>query len=147
MSQEKICQVKEWTEVRLNDCEDGTLGHVPVLQDWARKVASFIVEKLGMGPSIQIYPYCHAGSTHLAVDIYNDRTHDYVAITILLADTNIYLCGPAGKQFDIALPGIIDAFSLVRALLSFTHGIQEPAPAVLVSLQDRPDALPHEPNL
>lgn len=116
-----------WREIRLEGCDDGEFNHSPVCQAWANQLATFIVAKLGTSPRIRINAYSSGGDTFLAVDAFNDHASEYIALTILMTKTSIYLSGPAGDQFDIALPGLIDSLGLLGSLCSFTQGILEPA--------------------
>jgi hypothetical protein len=136
-----------WKEIRLEDCDEREFYCSPDCQTWLRQLVSYVVLKLGTSPSIRIYSYRSGGDILVAVDAFNGQTNDYVAITILLAERNIYLSGPAGSQFDIALPSIIEVLSLTGSILSFTQGFQESAQNLWVCLTDTPDALQRGPKI
>ena len=90
-----------------------------------RQLASFVVNRLGISPRIRIRPYSSGMNTLLAVDAYAAQTDmECVVITILLSD-NTCLSTPADNQFDIELPGIIDAFNLTESLYFLTRGMPE----------------------
>jgi len=124
-----------WNEIQFGGCDDGDFRINPDCQAWVRQLATFVVARLGELPRFRIFVYV-AGYTHLAIDAYNRVTDDAMCITVALTESAIFLCGPAGDQFDIALPGIIDALHLAGSLLSFTRGKTKAAEELWLSYPD-----------
>ena len=142
----KQLETCNWKEIRLEHCFDGSFGYRPDCQAWMRQFASYVIEKLGTTPMIRIYAYSSGGDTLLAVDAFSSKSSEYVALTALVTEKYTYLSGPAGNQFDIALPGIIDGLSLVDSLLSFTQGILKSGQELWACQTDRQDASQHAPR-
>src|SRR5450830_1782976 len=115
-----------WNVVRKERSEDGEFGYSPDCQIWVKQLSSFVITKLGKTPNIRLHSYISGGGTYLAVDIFSRESNEYVALTIFMSGKGTYLPKPAGQQFDIALPGIVDGLGLVNALISFTQALSAP---------------------
>ena len=109
-----------WPDIRLTDCDDGyEFQASPLCKEWMHHLALHVARELGASPRIRMFAYRHGSSTLLAVDVYAAQTDRIcINITIFLTGKYIRLSAPADNQFDIALPGIVDALHLTASLRS-----------------------------
>jgi len=105
-----------WTNVREDGCFDGELQFLPECLEWLEKLALHVRARLGQAPRIQMYAYRHGGATLLAVDCQSVINANCVSLTIQLCNTVLRLNGPADDQFDIAVPGVVYAITIVSSL-------------------------------
>ncbi|CAG1021864.1 hypothetical protein MTYM_01304 [Methylococcales bacterium] len=118
---------ENWKEIRLEDCDDGLqFSRTPACQIWTRQLVSFIIEKVGIAPKIKINAYKHGRYTMVSMDIdpgFSQFGQPAIEMSITLSSSRIYLPAPADTQFDIDLPGIVDAFNLIGTVAFMTQGL------------------------
>ena len=118
-----------WQEIRLANCDDGQFNRSLACQAWTNQLVTYIKDRLGISPRIRLHSYRSGKSTLLTIDASSSSRKVDVNITILLSESRIYLSAPADNQFDIELPGVVDALSLVESIFDCAHGVWDFAEA------------------
>jgi hypothetical protein len=121
--------VENWQGVRLQDCDDDfEFSRTKACRLWLRHFVSFAIQKVGLAPKIRLNAYIHGGYTVLIMDLFSNLpscSKNDIAMSICLLNDRIYLPLPVGTQFDIELPGIVDAFKLMGTVVAKTQGVVE----------------------
>ena len=90
---------------------------------WLEHFGGFCRDHLGHAPRIQVYPYQHDEGTLLAVDADSSDRRTSLSLTVDLCGTGVELQPPVSDQLVIAVPGIVDAWTILSELCRATHGI------------------------
>lgn len=120
--------------IRLAGCSDGyDFRKNADCQEWLKCFLAHTQIRVEPLADVRIHPYRQGVATYLAVDIdpNNPKDESYVIITIALSGDRIVLSEPANNQFDIELPGIVDALWLTSKI---SKVLEYPAQAPSVRL-------------
>lgn len=103
---------------------DGEFTTHPICREWTEAFIRFAKRKLGVSPTWRLGAYIR-GATFLTFDGFSSDGHAVFAITIGMSSNKIALPEFTDDfQFDMALPGIVDALCFFRELACMPeHGI------------------------
>lgn len=105
-------------EITLFTNGDGEFTTHPKCREWTEAFIQFAKRKLGESPTWRLNAYIR-GATFLTFDGFSSDGHAVFAITIGMSSKEIALPEITDDcQFDMVLPGIIDALSFFRELAS-----------------------------
>lgn len=113
----KLLAIGTIREIRREDFQSGDIAGDPSCLIWAEQIRSYLRSVVGKKIFVQISSYVRGGN-YFAVDIFDQQKENSISITMLLCQKGMVLTVPHGHQIDIAIPNIVDAFSLVRFLLT-----------------------------
>lgn len=117
---------ENWKEVHLHQCEDDyEFSRTKACQLWVHQFILYVIEKVGISPQIRLNVDIHNKYTVMMMDLFSNlpkNAQNDIATSICLLNNRIYL-PVSGRQFDIALPGISDAFKLIGTVVAKTQGI------------------------
>jgi hypothetical protein len=120
----------------INTCTDGNFSRNAICLEWVNKLSSHIKKVLGLNFRTRIYAYERAAWTYLAVDLFGKASNDAVSITICLSGDTIELNSPDIDELYIEVPGILDALTLIRQLLTLGQGTSTSIPGLWILSSD-----------
>lgn len=107
--------------IKLLDCIDGDIQINNECNSWLATLLQLLEEQFGSESVIRLGAYNYGASSHLTIDLLSNESRDkYLAITVSFSKNEIFLPNPSLEQMDLCLPGIVDAFWLIKSIAHVT---------------------------
>ena len=106
--------------IRDSKCFDGKFSSRVECLDWLRVFGAYVKFRLNTF-EVRMDAYYHNGNLYLSVDLYNFDSPASIPITILICNKCLELGDPECDEQEIVLPGLIDAFFLIKWILALSQ--------------------------
>lgn len=106
--------------INLLDCIDGDIHINNECNAWLLNLLQ-LLEPFDCTSVIRLGAYNYGASSHITIDLLSNESRDkYLAITVSFSKNEIFLPKPSLEQMDLCLPGIVDAFWLIKSIAHST---------------------------